>query len=82
MSAQLPEHLQPEIAEGATVQLRSGGQAMTIEEVNGGHVVCVWFDKGQVRREAFPVHVLKRNTEGTDLTIIMQGFDTPESPDA
>ena len=74
MTTQLPEHLLPEIAEGSTVQLRSGGQPMTIEEVNGQNVCCVWFDKGQVRREVFPAHVLKRNTEGSDLTIIMQGL--------
>jgi uncharacterized protein YodC (DUF2158 family) len=78
MISRLPNHLEPEILEGATVQLRSGGQSMTIEEITGDQVCCVWFDKGQVRREVLPVHVLKRNTEGVDFTVIMQNMDTDD----
>ena len=82
MSAQLPDHFKPDIEPGATVQLRSGGQPMTIEYVSGSDVGCTWFDKGQIRRDVFPSHVLKKNTDGIDLTIIMQGFEKPEDPDA
>ncbi len=51
---------------------------MTIEYVSEDSVGCLWFDKGKVHRDVFPRHTLKKNTEGTDLTIIMQGMGPPQ----
>ena len=42
---------------------------MTVESIVGCDVGCVWFDKGQVRRETFPLHVL--NKDDSNLTIVL-----------
>lgn len=43
---------------GATVSLKSGGPAMTVEAATGEDVVCIWFDGHQVRQTA----TFKRST--------------------
>jgi uncharacterized protein YodC (DUF2158 family) len=46
---------------GDVVQLKSGGQTMTIEEVSAGRVACIWFDdKNKVCRDAFSAVVLEK----------------------
>jgi len=60
---------------GAVVQLKSGGFSMTIEEVSGDTVRCVWADKGRIRRDNFASNALKQSTEGTDMILIMEGLN-------
>jgi uncharacterized protein YodC (DUF2158 family) len=39
---------------GAKVQLKTGGQNMTLEAVDGEKVTCIWFDKkGSLQRAEF-----------------------------
>ena len=39
---------------GDVVQLKSGGQRMTVEEVGqDGFISCVWFDGNRSERQAF-----------------------------
>lgn len=46
---------------GDTVYLKSGSQRMVIEEITDGVAKVVWmiFDAAEIRRDAFPVAVLK-----------------------
>ena len=80
MTADFPPELTPKIVEGEVVQLRSGGQMMTIEEVGENLVACVWFEKGTVRRTQFPPHVLKRGTDA-HMILRIEGF-SEEGSDA
>jgi uncharacterized protein YodC (DUF2158 family) len=50
---------------GDLVRLISGSQRMTVEEVGTGTVVCVWRDKGQIRRETFSTTVLEKVKPGS-----------------
>jgi hypothetical protein len=47
---------------------------MTIEEVGERTIACVWFDKGKVCRDEFPPYVLKRNTDGVDMILKIEGW--------
>jgi len=51
------------IKPGDTVELKSGGPAMTvakIEPINGvPHAVCDWFDGSKMVRDTFPLSSLK-----------------------
>lgn len=38
---------------GDLVQLKSGGQLMTVREVSDQGVECRWFDKGRLRSDTF-----------------------------
>jgi len=44
---------------GDTVQLKSGGSIMTIEEIDGDSVNCVWFINDKVERNNFYLATLK-----------------------
>jgi uncharacterized protein YodC (DUF2158 family) len=44
---------------GDVVQLKSGGQSMTVEEVDGADVSCVWFDGKNRLRHTFDAATLK-----------------------
>lgn len=45
---------------GDVVQLKSGGEKMTIEEVDGENVSCVWFDGKRAERSKFSSATLKK----------------------
>ena len=44
---------------GDTVQLKSGGSVMTIEEIDGEYANCVWFVNDKVERNNFNLTTLK-----------------------
>lgn len=44
---------------GDTVQLKSGGEIMTIEEIDDDSATCVWFDYKEVERHTFLLITLK-----------------------
>ena len=44
---------------GDRVVLRSGGPAMTIEELAGSKASCVWFEGNEIRRSSFELSTLK-----------------------
>lgn len=46
---------------GDVVQLNSGGEAMTIEEIDGDDVFCVWFEGKRVERATFVAATLKKH---------------------
>jgi uncharacterized protein YodC (DUF2158 family) len=44
---------------GDIVQLKSGGESMTVEEVNGNEVTCVWSESKKLQRQVFVAATLK-----------------------
>jgi len=46
-------------AAGDIVQLKSGGDPMTVEEVNGNEVTCVWSESKKLQRQVFVAATLK-----------------------
>jgi uncharacterized protein YodC (DUF2158 family) len=48
------------IALGDVVKLNSGGEAMTVEEIDGEDVSCVWFEGKRVQRGTFGAAVLTK----------------------
>jgi len=44
---------------GDVVQLKSGGEPMTVEEVHGNDVSCVWFEGKKDHRQTFIAATLK-----------------------
>ncbi|NLR73369.1 DUF2158 domain-containing protein [Novosphingobium sp. ERN07] len=48
-----------EFSVGDTVQLKSGGEVMTVEGVSAGQVDCVWFNAKKVERSTFDVRTLE-----------------------
>ena len=49
---------------GDVVVLKSGGPRMTVEEIEGQEVQCVWFDKTTQKRGEFNVALLASGTRG------------------
>jgi len=47
-------------AVGDVVQLKSGGEAMTIEEMDGDDISCVWFEGKRIQRATFVAATLKK----------------------
>ena len=45
---------------GDVVQLRSGGERMTVEDVDGDDISCVWFEGNSLRRQTFGAGTLKQ----------------------
>jgi uncharacterized protein YodC (DUF2158 family) len=43
---------------GDLVRLRSGGPLMTVKNVEGDQVNCIWTEEGEVRSGSFPVALL------------------------
>jgi uncharacterized protein YodC (DUF2158 family) len=46
-------------AVGEVVQLKSGGESMTVESIDGDNVGCVWFEGKRVQRDTFAAGALK-----------------------
>ena len=46
-------------AAGDIVQLKSGGEPMTVEEINGNEVTCVWSESKKLQRQVFVAATLK-----------------------
>jgi uncharacterized protein YodC (DUF2158 family) len=45
---------------GNEVQLKSGGVPMTVEKIDGDHVLCVWSEGSTVQRATFASATLKK----------------------
>lgn len=46
---------------GDVVKLKSGGEKMTIEEIDGdGYISCVWFEGSQIQRGRFAAATLQK----------------------
>jgi len=45
---------------GDVVQLKSGGVKMTIEEIDGNDISCVWFEGKNSHRQTFVSATLKK----------------------
>ena len=45
---------------GDTVKLKSGGPLMTVNDVDGNDVICVWFEGKDINERAFKSATLKR----------------------
>jgi uncharacterized protein YodC (DUF2158 family) len=43
---------------GNVVRLKSGGPIMTIEEINGRTIYCVWYKPDEFLRNHFPIESL------------------------
>lgn len=56
-------------AVGDTVKLKSGGPTMTVAELEGEDVVCLWFDKSQQCKQRFPAATLQKNTPSSGVRI-------------
>lgn len=51
---------------GDVVKLKSGGEKMTIEEIeDDGYVSCVWFEGSQVQRGTFAAATLQKYKPAT-----------------
>lgn len=51
---------------GDIVKLKSGGEKMTIEEIDDdGYVSCVWFEGSQPQRATFVAATLQKFKPGT-----------------
>jgi uncharacterized protein YodC (DUF2158 family) len=44
---------------GDVVQLKSGGESMTVEGVDGDDISCVWFEGKKIHRQEFVAATLK-----------------------
>ena len=54
-----------EIQVGDTVQLKSGGPIMSVQEFDeSGYAECIWFEKKQKQRAMFRPATLKKATPG------------------
>jgi uncharacterized protein YodC (DUF2158 family) len=55
---------------GDVVQLKSGGQSMTVEEVAGDDISCVWFEGKNLQRQTFGAGTLKPYVRPTGAVMI------------
>ena len=58
---------------GDVVQLKSGSEKMTVEEIEDGDVGCVWFVGSQPQRSAFPSITLKKVESSSGSRRIVRG---------
>ncbi len=58
---------------GDVVQLKSGSEKMTVEEIEDGEVSCVWFVENQLQRAAFPSITLKKVESSSGSRRIVRG---------
>ncbi|WP_371136481.1 YodC family protein [Novosphingobium sp.] len=47
-----------ELKIGDVVQPKSGGPRMTVEEIDGTYIGCVWFEKDKPHRHSFDAALL------------------------
>jgi uncharacterized protein YodC (DUF2158 family) len=60
-SASAATDLKSDLMRGDLVKLRSGGPLMTVSEIKGDQIQCVWTDEsGQANDASFPADVLQR----------------------
>ena len=56
-----------ELKAGDIVMLKSGGQPMTVADIKGDEVLCLWMGmEGDLYREELPLAVLEQITEDED----------------
>ncbi|MDQ8730717.1 DUF2158 domain-containing protein [Bradyrhizobium sp. LHD-71] len=56
-----------ELKAGDVVVLKSGGQALTVAEVNDQNIECIWIgEEGELFRETLPAVTLERAEIATD----------------
>lgn len=57
--------MKTDLAEGDLVRLRSGGPAMSLQEITAdGRAVCMWFDaQGHLQEQAFLLSTLQKQDE-------------------
>lgn len=48
---------------GDVVQLKSGGEPMTVEDIDGLDISCVWSEKKKIERNTFPAITLRKYTQ-------------------
>ena len=54
-----------EIKPGDTVQVKSGGPHMTVDSIDDGEAICVWFDKTTRKSGRFsPLTIIKSAPAG------------------
>lgn len=56
---------------GDTVKLKSGGPMMTVAEIEGEEVVCLWFEKSQQFKQRFPAATLRVSEPSTGGTTVV-----------
>ena len=60
-NASMVGRIAPRLARGDLVRLRSGGPLMTINDIQGDRVDCLWADENAQPQEAtFPIYVLQK----------------------
>ena len=57
---------------GDKVQLKSGGNPMTVEKVDGGDIWCVWNDGKKIQREKFSPGTLMKYAPPPNLSFIFE----------
>lgn len=58
---------------GDVVQLKSGGEAMTIEELDEEYASCVWFEGKHVQRATFVTKTLKKYVRPSSSVTLTRG---------
>jgi uncharacterized protein YodC (DUF2158 family) len=48
---------------GDVVRLKSGGPAMTIEQVHADKALCSWFEGSKTHKQMFPLQALELDDE-------------------
>jgi uncharacterized protein YodC (DUF2158 family) len=58
-------------AVGDVVQLKSGGQSITVEEIKGNDVTCIWFEGPLLKRQTFVLGTIKHYVRpGIGMTVL------------
>ena len=58
---------------GDVVRLKSGGVRMTVELIDGDAVLCVWFDKNDLKRGGFPSETLEAVADRPPMAMASRG---------
>jgi uncharacterized protein YodC (DUF2158 family) len=60
VSPAMQNQADPALRIGSLVRLRSGGPLMTVKDIKGDQVDCIWTDvNGQINTDSFPIVVLR-----------------------
>ena len=60
-------------AVGDSVQLKTGGQRMTVERIEGDEVWCAWSDGKRVHKETFVAGALKKSGPSSGSAKLVRG---------